>query len=641
MGLLTDPNTGHGKLTKFLTSNGGKIHTFLYLAGVVWFFCLSHRLFNNGTYFSENALLPGLVRGQFDEDMAAKMYYMELNQVMQSYPDSIPYDWLVHKFAEINIEAHFHNFSLEYPFLKNTVYHGKNLYAVLRASRSSSIEGIVVTAPFRTLASAHPDNTASIALMLSLAKFCRKHKYWAKDIVFLIADHEQLGTQAWLEAYHNVKLGSGILKHGTLTTRAGSIQAAVNLELHSPKISHIDVKVEGVNGQLPNLDLFNLVHTLCAKEGIRHTFKNRTNPRKRDSPFDQWVHSTTTMLSMVLTQASCVPNGNHGLYHRFGIEALTLEGYKPPDNYRHQVAGFYQAGRVLEGVLRSLNNLLERFHQSYFFYLLPSNERFVSIGLYMPATCLIGAPLLIRAFIIWLQIYSQIKPKKEDVPEEASAQGDFKPKPKPVEKKPEKRSSFQFVNIGTVLLTAQAFGWLFVKSGVWLSNTGSEALGLESHISIYTGYVIYFIMSITIPCFFKLGATECNLLNIIALLETVTLFVTIAMHNFSLSLILCTVYVPVFVTITINSRRVKKIFYSLLMFLIHPFVLVHVIVLIYTYMTQGKEDLLSKAWAATQHSFIYFNIDNLIYGNWFIDAIFGFLVPSWVLFWNLLISNSR
>lgn len=53
--------------------------------------------------------------------MAAKKYYLELNRVMQSNPDSIPYDWLVHKFAEINIDAHFHNFSLEYPFAKNTV----------------------------------------------------------------------------------------------------------------------------------------------------------------------------------------------------------------------------------------------------------------------------------------------------------------------------------------------------------------------------------------------------------------------------------------------------------------------------------------------------------------------------------------
>ena len=39
---------------------------------------------------------------------------------------------------------------------------------------------------------------------------------------------------------------------------------------------------------------------------------------------------------------------------------------------------------MVEGVFRSLNNLLERFHQSFFFYLLPSTDRYVSIGLYMP-----------------------------------------------------------------------------------------------------------------------------------------------------------------------------------------------------------------------------------------------------------------
>lgn len=75
------------------------------------------------------------------------------------------------------------------------MYHGQNIYATLRATRASSIEGIIVTAPFRTFGSALPDNSASIALMLALAKFCRRHKYWAKDIVFLITDHEQLGTQ--------------------------------------------------------------------------------------------------------------------------------------------------------------------------------------------------------------------------------------------------------------------------------------------------------------------------------------------------------------------------------------------------------------------------------------------------------------
>lgn len=41
--------------------------------------------------------------------------------------------------------------------------------------------------------------------------------------------------------------------------------------------------------------------------------------------------------------------------------------------------------RTLEGMFRKLNNLLERLHQSYFLYLLPSLSRFVSIGIYMPA----------------------------------------------------------------------------------------------------------------------------------------------------------------------------------------------------------------------------------------------------------------
>lgn len=41
--------------------------------------------------------------------------------------------------------------------------------------------------------------------------------------------------------------------------------------------------------------------------------------------------------------------------------------------------------RALEGMFRKLNHLLERLHQSFFFYLLPALSRFVSIGLYMPA----------------------------------------------------------------------------------------------------------------------------------------------------------------------------------------------------------------------------------------------------------------
>ena len=47
----------------------------------------------------------------------------------------------------------------------------------------------------------------SVALLLTMAKFFRHQKYWAKDIIFLITQHEQLGIQAWLEAYHRTSCG--------------------------------------------------------------------------------------------------------------------------------------------------------------------------------------------------------------------------------------------------------------------------------------------------------------------------------------------------------------------------------------------------------------------------------------------------
>ena len=53
------------------------------------------------------------------------------------------------------------------------------------------------------------------------------------------------------------------------------IKAAINLEIPTEKISHIDVRMEGLNGQLPNLDLVNLVHRLHQQERFVTTLKER------------------------------------------------------------------------------------------------------------------------------------------------------------------------------------------------------------------------------------------------------------------------------------------------------------------------------------------------------------------------------
>ena len=40
--------------------------------GLIFLFVLPHPLYNHKTYFSENALLPGLVTGEFNEQKAAQ-----------------------------------------------------------------------------------------------------------------------------------------------------------------------------------------------------------------------------------------------------------------------------------------------------------------------------------------------------------------------------------------------------------------------------------------------------------------------------------------------------------------------------------------------------------------------------------------
>lgn len=157
-----------------------------------------------------------------------------------------------------------------------------------------------------------------------------------------------------------------------------------------------------MNGQLPNLDLFNLAQNMINKEGISKTFQKRIAHTYRDK-YTNWLYHMTTMSQMILSQATGVPTGNHGLFHRFGIEAITLEGFEKSTGSLRTDTNFYQIGRIIESIVRSLNNLLERFHQSFFFYLLASTERYISIGVYMRPLVLIIGGLFIKALCMWIR----------------------------------------------------------------------------------------------------------------------------------------------------------------------------------------------------------------------------------------------
>ncbi|XP_031525724.1 glycosylphosphatidylinositol anchor attachment 1 protein isoform X5 [Papio anubis] len=207
---------------------------------------------------------------------------------------------------------------------------GTNVYGILRAPRAASTESLVLTVP----CGSDSTNSQAVGLLLALAAHFRGQIYWAKDIIFLVTEHDLLGTEAWLEAYHDVNVTG--MQSSPLQGRAGAIQAAVALELSSDVVTSLDVAVEGLNGQLPNLDLLNLFQTFCQKGGLLCTLQGKLQPQDWTS-LDGPLQGLQTLLLMVLRQASGRPHGSHGLFLRYRVEALTLRGINSFRQYKYDL----------------------------------------------------------------------------------------------------------------------------------------------------------------------------------------------------------------------------------------------------------------------------------------------------------------
>lgn len=121
MGLLTDPSVGQGKIIKILIKYYSKLCAVLYIGGIIGFCSLAHRPFNAETYFSENALLPALVRSEFRDGSTPYSYYQELVYEMEKHDNKIPYSWVLAKFRQIGLDVYTHNFTLNYPLGKSQV----------------------------------------------------------------------------------------------------------------------------------------------------------------------------------------------------------------------------------------------------------------------------------------------------------------------------------------------------------------------------------------------------------------------------------------------------------------------------------------------------------------------------------------
>lgn len=307
-----------------------------------------------------------------------------------------------------------------------------------------------------------------------------------------------------------------------------------------------------------------------------------------------------------------IPNGNHGLFHRYGIEALTIECVKKESSSTNQnlPQKILALLKIVEGISRSLNNLLERFHQSFFFYVIISSERFISIGDYMPSIGLMAGSLLIKSFLLWLM--SDTKPEDE-------AEGEKKEEESISIVKKSVRN-IDVLTVGTVFLSAHLIGVLalFITTNK-LAHDYFFSLNIPTQSGIFYLVSLVFALSLLAPKFLRLNHSNGQFLNIIVLLELGTMLLSVSLLNFSLGFFLCVVIVPFAIVMNIEGNVKKNLFTflvkSLLHLLIHPLTIIYALVLTMSFASFGEMNInyiLDKSFKATVDGITYSVVDSLV-----------------------------
>ncbi|KAK9678008.1 hypothetical protein RND81_11G181500 [Saponaria officinalis] len=442
------------------------------IAGVVALLILP--ILAKKTYISENALMPGsanpMLSGQDVAD-ANKLVteIMGLKSQGNAAGIEIP-SILVKRVLDLGAEASQFQFHAQpnkfHPLHffsgpghelahQNTTcsWPAVSTVGIIRAPRGDGKESIVLVTPYNPL---KPDagEALSLGLAYSVFSLLTQVTWLAKDIIWLAADSrfgEHESVDAWLREYYSPRFDSPGKVHGSLCLaknhfdelednrvageqplesfrRAGTMAAALVIKVSGNKKSEdsLSIFAEASNGQMPNLDLINIVNHLAVHHQGFHVKVGKLWPllyskclKKIGEAIEflgnfagnfnsQWnfgvsvgeyVEGAATLASSLYAQALGIPTGSHGAFRDYQIDAVTLviSTKASPYNYVKKSEFLLRSGRLVEGVVRSVNNLLEKFHQSFFLYLLTGPNKFVSVGVYMIAFALLIAPLPIVA----------------------------------------------------------------------------------------------------------------------------------------------------------------------------------------------------------------------------------------------------
>ncbi|KAL9454779.1 hypothetical protein AB3S75_010225 [Citrus x aurantiifolia] len=418
------------------------------------------------TYISENALMPGSASSMLSnqEVSEANKLIKELNNlhsnplgatteshgIIAKYMSNLGAQVNNHKFhPQLNQFHPLHFFSgpdsgVMQENSTRSLY-GINTVGIIRAPRGDGKEAIVLVTPYNAVKGGVRE-ALSLAIAYSVFSLLTRVTWLAKDIIWLVADSqygEYAPVAAWLRDYHTPafsnldslntetchvgnnnfesKISYGIRRSGTMAAAL-----VLGVAYRNENEDTLGIYAEASNGQMPNLDLINIVHYLAVhRQGLPvkveqfHWLLNSKWVKSLGEVFESlgkmvktlnpdwklgisaadYVEGAATLASSLYHQALGVPTGPHGAFRDYQVDAITLEFSLRIsfDRLDRRNDFLLHGGRLIEGVIRSVNNLLEKFHQSFFLFLLTSPSKFVSVGVYMIAFALLVAPLPVVA----------------------------------------------------------------------------------------------------------------------------------------------------------------------------------------------------------------------------------------------------
>jgi len=366
----------------------------LYILGIIWLLLLPSKIVHNTSKTQENALLAGQVNTYYSSpEVTLEAEYAEKLKNITDYQQFIK-----NEMENYGLLSEIQNFSFN-SSMGNMKIKGANVYGLFKSPRSDGSESIVLSAPWTC--SKDELNTHGVAFLLSLLKYFIKQAYWAKDLIFVVYDHNTIGTSAWLQAYHSLQ--DNDIKFEPLSYRSGLIQEAINFELCSPTgiFSSVGLYFEGSNGQLPNLDIVNTVFKLANSVRLPISIFDSTVKRyQRLDDKEYYIECAKNLLRTAKHQIHGIPLKAHGVFVRYKIDAITLHGNNNKEE--RSSFGIKPIGTYAEGLVRSFNNLLEKLHHSNHFYMIPYSGYILDVGYFYPPVVLLAGFLTTKAYLIWL-----------------------------------------------------------------------------------------------------------------------------------------------------------------------------------------------------------------------------------------------